>query len=780
MADNETPTNAALLMDRGIPIGNSSGDDGRRALHTKIKNNPDEPIYVAVSGVEMVIGSVTAYQGGQWDITNITGNIVLPNGASTSALQNTGNSSLGSIDTKLSGILSVSGTVTANAGTGTFKVDGSAVTQPVSGSVAVNNFPATQNVAVVSSVELEVKNDSGSPLAVTGAVSASQSGVWNINDVSGTISLPTGAASSALQSAGNLTLSSIQTNQTNGTQQTKLTDGSNIVTVKALNNQVSGSDFGLVVNSVIHGLTTAGGGGYVDVKVNPSGTLTVDASGTTVPISNASLSSIDAKLVDNFGAASGALRTAAQLGNPNGSADFNAGTTSAQTIRTSANITRNGTELSYNAGSSDANTQRVAANTYDGSGNAITSTITAGTKRSLDISVVDGPQLDSYNRLRVANQDLIFGVQFANTVNSLLFNTSIVGSATLTSVTNQAAARLTTTTGATDSVIVQSKRYLRYNPGVSHQIMITGIIGAKKTNVRQRWGYFDTSDGLFFEQTSTDLAVVTRTSTSGSIVDNRVLQANWNLDKLDGTGTSGITLDTSKHNVYVIDFVWQGAGRTRFGIMSGQGVIYFHQIINANVNTSPYMRSPSRPGRAELTNLGVTANTTVMDIVCVFALRETSDKLLAPFAASASRGSSSVNVSTIKPLITLRPKATFNGITNRIPIVPVNTTIITNNQNILVQVYINATLTGASFTSAGTNSAAEFDVSSTAISGGTLILETYIPSSQSGALDLTALADNAILGLDIAGSVQDSISITATSLAGGTTTWAAIGWQEFQ
>jgi hypothetical protein len=192
------------------------------------------------------------------------------------------------------------------------------------------------------------------------------------------------------------------------------------------------------------------------------------------------------------------------------------------------------------------------------------------------------------------------------------------------------------------------------------------------------------------------------------------------------------------------------------------------------------MRSPSRPGRVELTNLGTTANATNMDIVCVLALRESTSELLAPFAASASRGVTSISVSTIKPLISLRPKATFNGITNRIPIFPQETTIITINQPILVQVYINATLTGASFTSAGTNSAAEYDVSATAVTGGTLVLETYVDNTGSSNLDLTELSDNVILGLDIAGSVQDNIVITATSLAGGTSTWAQIGWQEFQ
>lgn len=54
------------------------------------------------------------------------------------------------------------------------------------------------------------------------------------------------------------------------------------ITAKTLNTQVVAADTGLVVNAVLHGLTTAGGGSYVDVKVNPSGALAVDASGSTL------------------------------------------------------------------------------------------------------------------------------------------------------------------------------------------------------------------------------------------------------------------------------------------------------------------------------------------------------------------------------------------------------------------------------------------------------------------------------------------------------------------
>lgn len=50
---------------------------------------------------------------------------------------------------------------------------------------------------------------SGSTQPISGTVAATQSGTWNITNVSGTVSLPTGASTAALQTTGNTTLSTI-------------------------------------------------------------------------------------------------------------------------------------------------------------------------------------------------------------------------------------------------------------------------------------------------------------------------------------------------------------------------------------------------------------------------------------------------------------------------------------------------------------------------------------------------------------------------------------------
>ncbi len=116
---------------------------------------------------------------------------VLPTGAATSALQTTGNDSLSSIDGK-----------TATLVSGRVPVDPSGVTSPVSFTRLAS---ATDSVTVFQPTAANLNAN------VSGTVAATQSGTWDVTNVSGVVSLPTGASTSALQTTGNSSLSSIDT-----------------------------------------------------------------------------------------------------------------------------------------------------------------------------------------------------------------------------------------------------------------------------------------------------------------------------------------------------------------------------------------------------------------------------------------------------------------------------------------------------------------------------------------------------------------------------------------
>lgn len=66
--------------------------------------------------------------------------------------------------------------------------------------------------------------------------------------------------------------------QTNGQQRTMIVNGDNTpVETKQIQDALDGTEEALITHSVIQGYSTAGGGQYHDVKITPSGALTVEA-----------------------------------------------------------------------------------------------------------------------------------------------------------------------------------------------------------------------------------------------------------------------------------------------------------------------------------------------------------------------------------------------------------------------------------------------------------------------------------------------------------------------
>jgi hypothetical protein len=87
-------------------------------------------------------------------------------------------------------------------------------------------------------------------------------------------------------------------------------------------------------------------------------------------------------------------------------------------------------------------------------------------------------------------------------------------------------------------------------------------------------------------------------------IDSKIPQSQWNLDKMDGTGSSGYNLDLTKMQMVVMDYTWYGAGFIRWGFRDVQGNIkYANKSVNNNINTLAYMRSGNLPARYETINI---------------------------------------------------------------------------------------------------------------------------------------------------------------------------------
>ena len=319
--------------------------------------------------------------------------------------------------------------------------------------------------------------------------------------------------------------------------------------------------------------------------------------------------------------------------------------------------------------------------------------------------------------------------------------------------------------------------------GLSQAITFTGVFAAGKNNLRQCVGLFDGYNGLFFEQNDNIVSVVKRSSTTGSTVDDIINQSSWNLDKMDGTGPSGTVIDLTVVNIFVIDFEWLGSGRVRFGFILNGLVTYCHELNFANSLDKPYMSTPHLPIRYEIENIGITASSSEMLHICSSVFTEGTVKSFRGTLQSFNNGITPISVTTRRPVLSIRPKATFNGIINRgiVSIQSFNIQVDTNG--ILLEIVQGGSIGGSpSWTSTSDNSITEMNVSGTTITGGEVILSRYVSSANpvsAGELkeSLARLRIDNGLSVKLDG-VQEIFSVVATAQTGTSSVLATVDVSE--
>jgi hypothetical protein len=88
---------------------------------------------------------------------------------------------------------------------------------------------------------------------------------------------------------------------------------------------------------------------------------------------------------------------------------------------------------------------------------------------------------------------------------------------------------------------------------------------------------------------------------------------SFNIDKLDGTGPSGMIINPQRGNVYEIDFQYLGFGNARFAVEDPNTGRFTncHMIKNANNRITPVLKNPNVQIRLESSNSGNTSDVSV-------------------------------------------------------------------------------------------------------------------------------------------------------------------------
>ena len=180
-----------------------------------------------------------------------------------------------------------------------------------------------------------------------------------------------------------------------------------------------------------------------------------------------------------------------------------------------------------------------------------------------------------------------------------------------------------------------------------------------------------------------------------------------------------MNLNKSKTNIFWTDVEWLGVGDVRCGFVVSGKPIVAHVFHNDNLKTAPYMTTACLPIRYEIRNTGVTSSNSTLKQICSTVISEGGYALTGKQRSVSGLVTSPKDIptaGTFVPIISIRLKS------DKLDAIVIPNFVeffgTTNNASYRYKIVVGGTLTSASWNSAATNSAVEWDTAATAITGG--------------------------------------------------------------
>lgn len=398
---------------------------------------------------------------------------------------------------------------------------------------------------------------------------------------------------------------------------------------------------------------------------------------------------------------------------------------------------------------------------------------------------------DAFGRLRVSNPQSLFAASFTYDTQPILYEAVQTTSGTVAHNANARAATLTAAVTSGSLAALQSRQYIPYEPGKSQLIKLTAEWGDAVANIRRRCGLFDAANGFYAEQTTAGVSFVRRSTSTGTLVNTPVAQAAWNIDPLDGTGPSGVTLDlgATGGQLLVIDAAWLGVGRVRMGWNIGGRTIYCHEFNHSNTDgaSAPYVQSFTLPIRWSIESTATSAGAT-FKAICAEVESEGGVNSPNGFTFSAANAANVTTSTARAHLLSIRPATQYpasSGLVNRSYVVPLELSVFAASEAVLVEVMYGSTLTGGTWTRANASSAVEYTTVAPTITTPGILVSSFFVAAGSGpkvaAAGATGIGDTYPLTLDIAGAAPKALTLAVTAVTGTSgTARGGIGWKEIR
>ena len=363
----------------------------------------------------------------------------------------------------------------------------------------------------------------------------------------------------------------------------------------------------------------------------------------------------------------------------------------------------------------------------------------SGTGGATGKEIVDafrqGGVIGLFNKLKIATTIKEFDNQLQYDRQPLFWDEKIVNGATSLLDPNNSALDLTVSSLG-DRFVRQMKQYTLYQSGNAKgcDMTYTPDINSNEVSfiLRSSSGAFDGS-------------------TAGVPFDLEIPQSQWNVDKLDGSGISGKTIDKTKSNIFVLNLEWLSVGTILYGFELDGKLALCHAQYNANNIRGAYMTTANLPARYEIESVADGANQIIgygddsngvfvkyktpnqnatLKQICINVYNEGGESCPLGIPFNPATGTLRVTLAAGASIVlSVRPKLTYQGldnntipaIANRTQFRPKSYFVGSTESDVFAEVLYNPTIVGGvwnQYVQDGNYSANEINQSATSATGG--------------------------------------------------------------
>jgi hypothetical protein len=387
------------------------------------------------------------------------------------------------------------------------------------------------------------------------------------------------------------------------------------------------------------------------------------------------------------------------------------------------------------------------------------------------------PQFTNNNRFKISPFQTVFFNTFQYGKETDVWDERIVGIATATHDTSSSNVVMQVGSTAGSKVIRQTKNVMRYIPGRGATLAFAVRLDTPQVGIRRRFGLFDDNNGVFVEDNGGTYSYVIRSSVTGITTETRVYRDDWNGEKFDGNGWTGVTADPTKQQMISINYEWYGAGIVQFAWLMKNETVVSHTFENSNTNDRVWCSTPFLPIRMEIENITGVAGTHYLYQGSNSLLQEGEPEKLGTLLSIANSitGTTMSSDNTFYPIISIRLKSDELSAVMLLRSLQAATN---DNTNIYWRLFENATLTGGTWVDhPDENSFMQYNTTATALSGGTTLLNGFVVG---GGAALINIDDKAAvqLGRSGIGTISDTYTLACASPNTNKKALAVLNWIE--